>query len=191
MRPIWWCGFRPSRQLCSIPKTKPPICSTWRFFWSNRRKLARFRPKSVPRQWLLCGTPARKRTCSITTTLFTTICPTRVVSVDPIHLHEVCSPFSILLLFVHLFIHHINSSFYDVDSVTGISVAAFQIYDDLSDAWSQEDDEISEQYLHLRLSLKVSFLFKSLNLYHDVNQSNHFSELWLNYFRIEVIHCLK
>lgn len=34
-------------------------------------------------------------------------------------------------------------------------IAAFQIYDDLSDAWSQEDDEISEQYLHLRLSHKV------------------------------------
>ena len=34
-------------------------------------------------------------------------------------------------------------------------MAAFQIYDDLSDAWSQEDDEISDHYLHLRLSLKV------------------------------------
>jgi len=29
-------------------------------------------------------------------------------------------------------------------------------YDDLSDAWSQEDDEISDQYLHLKLSLKVA-----------------------------------
>ncbi|KAK4037181.1 hypothetical protein OUZ56_029221 [Daphnia magna] len=40
------------------------------------------------------------------------------------------------------------------ESITGIPVTAFQIYDDLSDAWSQEDDEISDQYLHLRLSHK-------------------------------------
>ena len=33
--------------------------------------------------------------------------------------------------------------------------ASFHIYDDLNDAWSQEDDEITDQYLHLRLSLKV------------------------------------
>jgi hypothetical protein len=39
--------------------------------------------------------------------------------------------------------------------MSGIPVTAFQIYDDLSDAWSQEDDEISDQYLHLRLSHKV------------------------------------
>jgi hypothetical protein len=37
-----------------------------------------------------------------------------------------------------------------------IQPTAFHIYDDLSDAWSQEDDEITDQYLHLRLSLKVS-----------------------------------
>ncbi|XP_046630632.1 phosphatidylinositol 4-kinase beta-like [Daphnia pulicaria] len=40
------------------------------------------------------------------------------------------------------------------ESMSGIPVTAFQIYDDLSDAWSQEDDEISDQYLHLRLSHK-------------------------------------
>ena len=38
-----------------------------------------------------------------------------------------------------------------------VPTAGFQIYDDLSDAWSQEDDEISDQYLHLRLSLKVPY----------------------------------
>ena len=38
-------------------------------------------------------------------------------------------------------------------------MVAFQIYDDLSDAWSQEDDEISNEYLHLRLALRVFILF--------------------------------
>ena len=41
------------------------------------------------------------------------------------------------------------------EPVPVMPMAAFQIYDDLSDAWSQEDDEISDHYLHLRLSLKV------------------------------------
>lgn len=42
-----------------------------------------------------------------------------------------------------------------LEPVPAMPMAAFQIYDDLSDAWSQEDDEISDHYLHLRLSLKV------------------------------------
>lgn len=33
--------------------------------------------------------------------------------------------------------------------------AAFQLYDDLSDAWSQEDDEITSQFLQMHSSLKV------------------------------------
>jgi len=35
-----------------------------------------------------------------------------------------------------------------------VAAAIPTFYDDLSDAWSQEDDEISDQYLHLKLSLK-------------------------------------
>ena len=66
------------------------------------------------------------------------------------------------------------------ETAPSIQVAAFQIYDDLSDAWSQEDDEISEQYLNLRSSLKVN---NSLQRYVSIN-------LYLYFFvRIGGIPC--
>ena len=93
---------------------------------------------------------------------------------------------------------HLNSTLSNTlqftESISGIPVTAFQIYDDLSDAWSQEDDEISDQYLHLRLSHKVGtgsdcgFIFSiepKLVLFILFVLIVFFS------FRIEAIHSLK
>lgn len=67
-----------------------------------------------------------------------------------------------------------------LETIPVMPMAAFQIYDDLSDAWSQEDDEISDHYLHLRLSLKVLLL--SLVTTREMKYTKFFS--WLSWYFI-------
>ena len=70
-----------------------------------------------------------------------------------------------------------------------IPASTFHIYDDLSDAWSQEDDEISDQYLHLRRSLKVihhHIIFEFIQ-FHSIQSK--LTWLMLMFVYVVKLHC--